>query len=228
MRARIPQLGRLRVMALTDIGIRTTDQIIDAKTEDLLKAKGMTERLVFQAKAYLDSPVKAPSLRTCGKQKAIASALGRNPKLIERLYDERGDVLSRTVNEVLRDHLGCSSAFIGDTSSHEVDILIETEEGEIVVEVKRSEAHKISARLAEEVIGKGSKHKPIAYVTIGYPDFSDDAIGNCATTGITLIPIYVLGDILVNFWQNKLQSEDVLAIFKSRRYVRDLNEFLSA
>ena len=147
--------------------------------------------------------------------------MGKNPIIIDRLYKEKGDNFARVFNDIFKDYFGLKSAFVGDASQHEVDVIIETEQGRIVVEGKRIDNKNVSATQAEEVVGKGSKHNPIANVTVGYPDFSDEALRNCQKAKVTLISASVLGDILIAFWQNRISRESIIEILKSARYVED-------
>jgi hypothetical protein len=117
--------------------------------------------------------------------------------------------------------MGIKSAFVGDASEHEVDVIVETQEGEIVIEGNRFDKRVVSAKEAEEIIGKGAKHKPIANVTIGFPGFSDEAKWNSPRAKVTLISASVLGDMLIGFWQGKLSKDDILRTLGSNRCVED-------
>ena len=72
---------------------------------------------------------------------------------------------------------------------------------------------------AEEVWGKGQRHSPIAYVTIGHPDFTRGAINNAENTGITLLPHYILGKWFVDYYKNEISTEEVIIHLKSGRYL---------
>jgi hypothetical protein len=58
-------------------------------------------------------------------------------------------------------------------------------------------------------------------VTIGYPDFADEARKNCPNAKVTLISAAVLGDMLIGFLEKKLNQDDIIRILKSARYVED-------
>jgi helicase len=221
MRIEIPQVYRHRAIALAEAGYTTIDKIIEAKPEDLMKAKGIGEKLALQIKKSVEDYIDDKNLAAYHRQRRMAQVLGKNPTIIDRLYKEKSDNFSRAFNEIFRDYLGLNSAFVGDASEHEADVIIETTEGKIAVEGKRLERRNVTAREAEEVIGKGAKHKPIAYVTIGYPDFADEARKNCPKAKVTLISAAVLGDMLIGFWEKKLSQDDVIRILKSARYVED-------
>jgi hypothetical protein len=91
---------------------------------------------------------------------------------------------------------------------------------EKLLECKRKIGNKlVSATEAEEILGKGAKYNPIAKVTIGYPDFVDDAKENTQDTKITLITHITLIEILLAFWEGKISKEEVIAILRSGKYV---------
>jgi len=89
----------------------------------------------------------------------------------------------------------------------------------MVTECKRKEKGLVSVKEAEEVLGKGAKHTPVANITIGYPDFCDEAIKNASKTKITLITHLVLGEMLIRFWEGMLAVEDILRLLRSQQYV---------
>jgi len=222
MRMEIPQVHRHRAIALAEAGYTTIDKIIEAKPEDLMKAKGISEKLALEIKKSVEDYIDDKNLAAYHRQRRIAQSLGKNHVIIDRLYKEKGDNFSRAFNEIFKDYVGLKSAFVGDASPHEVDVIVETKDGKIVIEGKRCDRRNVSAIEAEEVIGKGAKHEPIANVTIGYPDFADEARKNASKSKVTLISGSLVGDILLGFWQNKLGQEDVLRILKSGRYIEDI------
>src|SRR2546429_4904393 len=91
------------------------------------------------------------------------------------------------------------------------------------LKVKRVERRNVSAIEAEEVIGKGSKFDPIANVTIGYPDFSDEAVTNSPKSRVTLIPAWTMGEMLLAFWKERLSKEKICQVLKIGRYVDDID-----
>ena len=124
---------------------------------------------------------------------------------------------------MISDYFGISCRFIGDLSPHEPDCIIEMDIGKITIECKREKAKEkfVSAKESEEILGKGSKYNPIAYVTIGYPDFSKDAISNVENTSVTLVTCSALVKMLIRFWEKKLSKKDIINIMKSKTYVND-------
>ncbi len=221
MRMKLPQVNRHRAMALAQVGFDSVDRIIEATPEELMKARGIQENIALEIKRSVEQHITDKDVAAYHRQRRLAQALGRNVVIIERLYKEKGNNFARTINDILRNYIGLNAAFVGDASGHEADVIIEDDGGKIVIECKRYDNRNVSAKEAEEVLGEGARHNPIAHVTIGYPDFADDAKLNCTTARVTLLPASVLGEILIGFWQKKISREDVLKTLKSARYVED-------
>jgi helicase len=221
MRLKIPQVHRHRAIALVEAGFATVDQIITANADDLTKARGITEKLALEIKKHVERHIDDANLAAYHRQRRMAQLLGKNAGIIDQLYEAKGDNFARVFDEIFRKYMWLKSAFVGDASQHEVDVIIETSDGKIAVEGKRFDQRNVSAREAEEVIGKGSKHKPIASVTIGYPDFADEAKRNSSRAKVTLIRASVLGDMLIAHWEGKVSQKQILKILKSERHVED-------
>jgi hypothetical protein len=148
--------------------------------------------------------------------------LKKSSDLIDGLYNLHGDDLSKHISLVLKNEFKLDAEFIGTDRQHEPDILVRTQDGNIVIEVKRREKGKVSALEAEEIFGKGAKYKPIAHVTIGYPDFVDVAKENAINAKLTLIDVTIIGELLVSFWQEKISSNDLIYVMRLGRYFFDL------
>jgi len=221
MRMKIPQVHRHRAMSLVAAGFASVDKLIEAKPGDLTVVPGIGEKLALEIKKSVEKHIEDKNLAAYHRQRRLAQTMGKNAVVIDGLYKEKGDKFSRVANDIFKNYFGFKSAFVGDASPHEVDVIIETDSGKIVVEGKRYDNRNVSAREAEEVIGKGAKHKPVAHVTIGYPDFSDEAKWNCQRAKVTLISASVLGDVLIAFWQEKLTRDDILKTLASNRCVED-------
>jgi helicase len=221
MRMRIPQVNRHRAMGLAVAGFNSIDKIIDARPEALMKVPGISEKLALEIQKSVEQYIDDENLAAYHRQRRLAQSLGKNAIIFDRLYTDKGDKFARVFNDIFKDYMGMKSAFVGDASEHEVDVIVETQEGEIVIEGKRYDNRTVSAKEAEEIIGKGAKHAPIAHVTIGYPGFADEAKWNCPRAKVTLISASVLGDMLIGFWQGKLTQDDILRTLRSNRCVED-------
>lgn len=221
LRLRIPAVQRSRAMSLSKSGYKSLNALVETPIEALEKVPGIGTVIAPRIKEYVEKFIKDANDRHRQSQIRRAKELGRDPTLIDRLYTETGDNFSKACVDVLT-QVGMKARFVGDLSPHEVDILIEADEGKIVAECKRKNEELVGAKEAEEILGEGAKHKPVAFVTIGHPGFSDEAISNAAKTRITLIPHSALGEMLIGFWNNKLGRDDIWGVLKSQRYVAEI------
>ncbi len=152
-----------------------------------------------------------------------ARELGKDPEIINRLYKARGKAFERVCVGIFKDHFGFDAHYTGDTEDHGPDSVINTTEGEIVFECKKKDNINVTAVEAEEILGKGAKRKPISHVTIGFPDFSEEARRNTVSTGVTLLKLPVLVDILIGYWEGHIKSEEIILLLKSGEYIRDVS-----
>jgi len=95
MRMEIPQVHRNRAIALAEAGYTTIDKIIDAKPEDLMKARGIGEKVALEIKKSVEDRIDDRNLAAYHRQRRIAQSLGKNPVIIDRLYKEKGDNFAR-------------------------------------------------------------------------------------------------------------------------------------
>jgi len=226
MKLRIPAVHRNRAIRLAKAGFKTIDDLINASIGQLISVNGIGEKLALRIKEYVENFIEDNVTRSRQRQLRMAQQLGKSSVIIEQLYQTKDDVFSRVCIELLKTHIGLDAIFIGDAGEHEVDGLVTTPEGKIAIEGKRKkEKGNVSAKEAEEVLGKGARHNPIANVTIGYPDFVEEAKRNAPHAKITLIKVSVLGEILIKFWEGKLSKEDVLGIMKSGKYISSLSGY---
>ena len=157
MRMKLPQVNRHRAMALAAAGFTSTDKIIEAKLEELMKVPGIGENLALEIKQSVERYIDDKNLAAYQRQRRLAQSLRKNAVIFDRLYTDKGDKFARAFNDILKDYMGMKSAFVGDASEHEVDVIVETKEGKIVIEGKRYDKRTVAAREAEEIIGKGAK-----------------------------------------------------------------------
>jgi helicase len=221
MKLNIPSIHRYRAKQLVDGGYNTLDKLIEAKVEDLARLEGIGEKLGLRIKKHIEESIQSRLQRSRQHQVRSAKELKRDPDILERLYTDMDDDFSRTIVEIFK-MMGLDCTFIGDTSHHEVDALIKIKEGVITIESKRKRQGSVSATEAEEVLGKGAKYRPVAAVTIGYPDFSKDAAKNAANTKVTLVRTPLIGEILIEYWAGNLVIEDVISFLRAGKCVEDV------
>lgn len=215
MRLNISAIHRFRAIQLALQGYATLGSLLQASIEDLKKVRDIGDVLARRIKERVEKFINDENERAYNGHVMHADTLGRSHDVIDRLYKETGDAFARACVDVVGQHIGLQCRFIGDISPHEPDGLLEKDSERIAIECKRKKGLQlVSAKEAEEVLGKGAKYNPIANVTIGYPRFSEEAAANVKNTHITLITHTALADLLLNFWEGKLSKEDVLEILK--------------
>ncbi|MCW3990917.1 MAG: DEAD/DEAH box helicase [Candidatus Bathyarchaeota archaeon] len=219
VRLNLPVVHRTRAISLYDAGLPDIDSLINVSLDDLIKIDGIGNRVATRIKSDIESYILSESDRRYQSQVREAKEVGLDVSLIERLYHEQGDDFVKIFIEILVDHFKLPASYVGDSRPHDVDGIITLDKGIIVIEGKRQKNDKVGPVKAEEVWGKGKKYDPIAYVTIGYPDFSTGSINNVHNTKITLLPHYIIGKMLLDFYQGRISQDDVLGMMMSGTYL---------
>jgi helicase len=215
---RIPAVHRARAMLLVKSGYKSLNSLIEAPIEKLEEIDTIGSKIAVGIKKHVEEYIEDENVRTHQSLVRRAKELGRDQTIVDRLYSEIGDNFSKACVDALG-HMEVQAKFVGDIPGHDVDILIDTKAGRIVAECKRITKGLVSAKEAEEILGEGAKHAPVANVTIGYPDFSDEAIQNSSKTKIALITHSVIGEMLIRYWKGESTTDDMLKILGGQQYV---------
>ncbi|MHA1828350.1 MAG: DEAD/DEAH box helicase [Candidatus Heimdallarchaeaceae archaeon] len=224
MRLRIPAVHRYRATKLAESGFISIDDLISASISELTSVQGIGESLALRIKERVERYITDEITRNKERQIRKAKELGRNSDIIDRLYSEKGTSFEKECTNIFATEIGLDAVHSGDIDLHGPDILVHVPEGVIVIECKRKENKHVPAREAEEILGKGASFKPIANVTIGFPDFVEEAQKNVKHTNITLMKASILGEILLKVWEGQLSKDDVISILRSGQYVNRLSE----
>lgn len=222
MRLRIKGIHRRRSTNLANAGFKSVDSFLAAKTEELRDVDDIGETLALRIKESVERYIENQIQKHRSMQMTSASKMGKNADLISGLYDSHGDDFARHITKLLKEELKIEAEFIGQDGQHEPDILITTAEGNIVIEAKRKESGLVSALESEEILGKGAKYKPIAHVTIGYPDFVEVARDNANSSKIRLISAVMFGEMLIRFWKGEIAISDALSLLRSAGYTYEI------
>lgn len=226
IKMRIPGIGRQRSIDLVN-NEYTKDWLLsnkisyEEKLKNLSKIKGIGERLATRILEYTEKYIDNELERYKRSQRRRAKQLGKDESFIEKLYSEEGNAFSQTVTEIFK-LMDLDAAHVDQQGSHNVDVVITTEYGKIVIECKRKKKGCVSATEAEEIRGKGARYNPIAYVTVGHPCFSDDAMKNSFNTKITMFEAFKLGEMLIRYWNDEFNKDDIISILKYGRYIHRL------
>jgi helicase len=223
MRLRIQGIHRRRALSLAKDGYNNIDSLLEAEIEDLKKVSDIGDILALRIKENIEQFIKNKSQRKKAVQVRSAVKMGKNTDLVLGFYDTHGDDLSRHIVRVFKEEFKIDASFLGEKDQHEPDIIVQTETGNIAIEVKRREKRRVSAIEAEEILGKGAKYKPIAHVTIGYPDFVDVAKQNAISSKVTLIPAPILSEMLIRFWEGRIKAKEILDLLKSGKPIYDMD-----
>lgn len=219
VRLNLPVVHRTRAISLYDAGLHDVDSLINVSLDDLIKINDIGNRVATRIKADIESYILNENDRRYQSQIREAKEIGLDSSIIERLYNEQGDEFVRVFIDILNDYFKLSASYVGDSRPHDVDGIITLEKGVIVIEGKRQTSDRVGPVKAEEVWGKGKKYYPIAYVTIGYPDFTTGSISNVHNTKITLLPHYIISKMLLDFVQEKISQDDIIKLLMSGEYL---------
>jgi len=223
MRLAIPGVHRNRAIRLVEAGFKNIDDLTRTSVKELMSVNGISESLALRIKEHVEKFIEDDIARHRERQIRIALELRRSSNIIEQLYQTRGDAFARVCINLLKE-IGLDALYIGNVGEHDVDGLVRLVEGNIVVECKRKERENITAREAEEVIGKGARYNPIANVTIGLPDFAESSIKNAPKAKVTLIKASLLGELLLHIWKGELDQGYVISLLKSKTYIHSLSD----
>jgi regulator of replication initiation timing len=223
MRLRIQGIHRRRALNLSRAGYCDVDSLLEASINDLKSIEDIGDILALRIKETVEQYIENKSLRKKAIQVRLATQAGKNIDLIVGLYNLHGDDLSRHIVRLFKEEFNIDASFVGDKDQHGPDILVQTSEGLIAIEVKRREKGKVSAIESEEILGQAANYKPIANVTIGYPDFVEVAKQNAISSKVALIPAPMLGEMLTRLWTGNIKTDKVLELLKSGKPFYDLD-----
>jgi len=223
MRLRIQGIHRRRALSLSRAGYHDIDSLLEASIGDLKNVEDIGDVLALRIKENVEQYIETMSLKNKAIQVRLATKMGKNTDLVLGLYNTHGDDLSKHVVRLFREEFKINADFVGEKDQHEPDIIVQTAEGIIAIEVKRSEKGRVSAIESEEILGKGAKYKPIASVTIGYPDFVEVAKQSAISSKVTLLTIPMLGELLTRFWAGSVKTDKILTLLKSGKPCYDID-----
>ena len=222
MRLRIKGLHRRRSMNLATAGFKNIDNLLAASIDELKKVDDIGETLAIRIKEGAESYIENRTQRQRAMQVTTALKMGKNTTLISCLYDLHGDDFAKHITKLFNEEFKIKAEFIGQDGQHEPDILMHAPDGNIVIESKRKESGLVSALESEEILGKGAKYKPVAHVTVGFPDFVELAKSNAPNSKIRLITGVKVGEMLIRFWKGEITTTDVVKLLKTCGYTYEI------
>jgi len=225
MKLRVNGIHRRRALNLAKAGYLDIDSLLEADIENLKKVDDIGDILALRLKESVEKYIESESQRMKAAHVRLAVRMGKDLSLILGLYEAHGDDLSKHIAKLLKDEFTIDATFVGESGEHEPDIVVSTTDGNIVIEAKRKESGRVSAKESEEILGKGAKYKPIAHVTIGYPDFVEVAKENAISSKVTLITVAMIGEITTRFWRDEIKIADILTLLKSGKCVYEIGSY---
>lgn len=221
IKLKIPGVGRIKAVHLAEAGFSTIESLIEATTDKLENVRGVGRDLTLRIKKTVESHIVEDHQRLEQSHIRKAAELKRDSTLLKRLYNSLGDGFVKTFIDIMRE-MGINATYVGDADQNGPDALIVVDEGKIVVEGKRKSSGKVRAIEAEEIRGKGASFNPISYVTIGYPDFVEEAKSTSIHTKTTLLRADIIGAALLAYWEGSFTKSDMVNFLKSGGYVDSL------
>lgn len=219
IRLDISGIQRTRTLLLTQAGYDSLESLLNASIDELAEIKGLGQRVALNIKEEVEKYIPYKNEKKYRMQIRLLAELSLDPEIIRGLYENEGDDFVKTFLDICTNQFGLTGIYVGDSQPHDVDGIIETDSGNIVIEGKRQSIDRVGPVEAEEVWGKGKKHDPIAYVTLGYPDFTTGSIENVHYTGITLLPHYVVADWVIEYHKGSITSDEITENLRSGEYL---------
>lgn len=211
----IPGIGRHKSMSLAKAGYKTLNSLAEVDINKLREI-GIGNANAQEIKRRCEQYILDKNKRALFSQKRRAQMINKDVSMLERLYSARDTNFTRACVDVFNE-MGVSCSYMEDTQAHDIDGLIEIEGIRIAFECKRNDdSNLVKATQAEEILGKSASYEPAEKVTIGYPDFAQDAINNCKSAKLTLITCRKLGELLVLCWEGKMDRRSILSLLTSR------------
>jgi len=219
IRLNIPGIQRTRASILSKAGYNSLERLLTVSIEELTEINGIDKRVALKIKEEVEKYLPNENEKRYRTQRRKLIELSLDPEIIRGLYESEGDEFVKSFLDICTNQFGITGIYVGDAKPHDVDGIIQTESGNIVIEGKRQDSDRVGPVNSEEVWGKGQKHDPIAFVTLGYPDFTTGSIENVYHTGITLVPHYVVADWIIEYYRGNLTTDEIIENLMSGEYL---------
>jgi len=222
LRLRLPIIHRNRAIDLATAGFRTIKSLIEASLDELIQVNGISRNIALTIHQSIENYIQNFIKRTYATQTRKIRDLGRDSSYITALYEKEGREFEKACTDIFHEIFGFQCIYCGEESVHGCDFYFENNSKVYAFECKRKTGERlspVSAREAEEILGKSANFSNCIKITIGYPDFSKTAIENSALAEVTLLNVEILGEMIIEYWKGKLSSEKILDILEIQKYV---------
>jgi len=216
--------------ALVSAGFDSLQKIIDARSEDVAHvarvAKGRIDTLQVAIIERLGD-----SLELERAQVGRLLTTGRGVKPLEALYTAKGTALEQAIESILvLPFCPLIVSRISSSREGEADLKILLSNGMhgiAHVTARENSGERLGINNAGAVLQQSPELRPTVFIAFGRPDFMDDAIRNAGAhveggKNYKLIPIRVLAEMYVRFWEGKLSSDRVRQLLEDERGYIDL------
>lgn len=216
---RVTGLGREHLRQLKNKGLVKLDDILDTTIDELqnIIPKHLAIRLHEKIRQRIEDTLRRQKVGHLLRMEK----LGRKTDTIKGCYELDGKSFSRAAFKLLQD-VGLNVEYLEEEKNHRPDILVHLREGSIVIQcTARIEKNYVGVKKAGEILSQGPRYNPIAYIVIGRPDFDTKAIQNASQIekiqNYKMIPLNVLCEMVVRFYENKLSMNNVIDVLGTKR-----------
>ncbi|MFW9996719.1 MAG: helicase-related protein, partial [Candidatus Odinarchaeota archaeon] len=233
IKLRIPEISRKNAITISNSGIATLEQLSTSDVQNLASVQGISRDFALRILSKTENYIENTRLRIRKSQVRRVSELGKDPTFVELIHTQTGIDFEKACYDVFLRIFEFSCEYCGEELTRTCDFYFKTEEGIFAFECKRKIGTRkekyVSTDESQEIIGKSRDLDPICMVTVGYPDFSQTAKKSCQKMGITLLTADVLGEMVVEFWKNKIDRKKIEQLLKQEKYLvkEDIDELVN-
>lgn len=234
--ARFNSIARLRILnrdiqvRLVTAGFKSLNQIVEADAAEL--PLGYEYALEIQ-RAILKHIASIPKKeKRFHIQRLRAAQIDRDyGDIIRQCYDTYDHEFEDAVRGLLA-VIGLRLRHISDRKPHRPDAITyvgETEDALIAWEFKAKKKNLVTQEEANEILSEGARYSPVAFVTVGKPDFDALPIENAAymakRENYKLIPLEFLCELAIDVWEGKRTEQQVHEILlNARGYLNSMEQ----
>lgn len=202
---------------LVSAGFDSLQKIIDTSSVDIARSARVAKGRIDTLQAAIIEML-GDSLELERAQVARLLTTGRDIKPLEALYTAKGTALEQAIESILVMPF-CPLVVSRITSQREGEadlkiLLSNGMNGIAQVTARENSSERVGINKAGAVLQQSPELRPTVFIVFGRPDFLEDAIRKAAAhaeggKNYKLIPIRVLAEMYVRFWEEKLSSDRV-------------------
>lgn len=216
--------------ALVSAGFDSLQKIIDTNSVEIARIARVAKGRIDTLQAAIIERL-GDSLELERSQAARLGTIGRDVRLLEALYMAKGTALDQAIESVLVPPF-CPLVVsrISLQREGEADLKIQLSDGMhgiAHVTARENSGEGVSTNSAGVVLQQSPELRPTVFIAFGRPDFLEEAIRNARAhveggKNYKLIPIRVLAEMYVRFWEGRLSADRVRQLLEEERGYIDL------